>query len=190
MQSLIRKLFFTFSSLGRPRWDTGITPPEVVEFANKNPPGRSLDLGCGTGTNVIFLAKLGWQAEGVDYIPSVIRKAKRKAALAGISTGTKFFCDSVLRLKNQIGKYDLILDMGCYHGLSDSDRFTYRDLVQRFLASKGTFMIYGMLAGDKSPFGLSEQDEKYFCQNLRFLKRVDSTDGSRPASWWWFAGKD
>ncbi len=40
---------------GKPRWDTGITPPEVVQLveAEHFPPGRALDIGCGTGTNVV-----------------------------------------------------------------------------------------------------------------------------------------
>ncbi len=37
---------------GHPPWDTGVTPPEVVELVEgrDRPPGRAPDLGCGTGT--------------------------------------------------------------------------------------------------------------------------------------------
>ena len=40
-------------------WDTGITPPEIVSMieSGKVPIGRALDLGCGTGTNAIYLAQ-------------------------------------------------------------------------------------------------------------------------------------
>ena len=53
---------------GRPRWDTGITPPELVELVESGqvPPGRALDIGCGRGTNAIYLAQRGFQVVGTD----------------------------------------------------------------------------------------------------------------------------
>ena len=60
---------------GTTPWDTNITPPEVKEFIAAAPPGKALDLGCGTGTNAITLAQHGWQATGVDFAPKAIRTA-------------------------------------------------------------------------------------------------------------------
>jgi len=54
---ILYNLMYRFSA---PRWDTGITPPEVVaviEGAAAVPAGRALDLGCGTGTSTIYLAR-------------------------------------------------------------------------------------------------------------------------------------
>ncbi|MCK7512216.1 MAG: methyltransferase domain-containing protein [Desulfobacterales bacterium] len=61
---------------GNTPWDTNITPPEVMEFIAETPPGRALDLGCGTGTNAIALARHGWQATGVDFAPKAVHKAR------------------------------------------------------------------------------------------------------------------
>ena len=55
----------------RTPWDTNITPPEVVQCIEneKFPPGRALDLGCGTGTNAIYLAQHGFETVGIDFVP-------------------------------------------------------------------------------------------------------------------------
>ena len=43
------------------------------------------DLGCGTGGTAIEFAKAGFQAQGVDLSPTMIRIAKEKAAAAGVA---------------------------------------------------------------------------------------------------------
>ena len=52
--------------------------PSSIDFLEVNPPGKALDLGCGTGTNVITLAENGWYAEGMDFVPRAVRIARRK----------------------------------------------------------------------------------------------------------------
>jgi SAM-dependent methyltransferase len=65
--------------VGRTPWDTGVTPPEVVELVEGKtplPPGRALDLGCGTGNEVAYLARHGWwMATGVDLVQIAIDRA-------------------------------------------------------------------------------------------------------------------
>ena len=46
-------------------------------------PGRSLDLGCGEGGDVLWFAHAGWQAMGVDISPTAVRRANEEAARVG-----------------------------------------------------------------------------------------------------------
>jgi len=61
---------------GNMPWDSGITPPEIQEILASAPPGRALDLGCGTGTVMRDLLRAGWQADGVDFVPRAIALAE------------------------------------------------------------------------------------------------------------------
>ena len=137
MRSIIRKffprLFFRLFYMGTPPWDSGITPPELEEFIQNHPPGRVIDLGCGTGTNVITLAHHGWQVSGVDFVPKAIHHARRKARLSGVDAD--FHVGDVTDPKFFHGDYDLILDIGCYHVLTPEQRQKYRDNLRQHLAT-------------------------------------------------------
>lgn len=47
------------------------------------PPARAVDLGCGTGTLSLLLAKAGLQVQGLDFSPAMVQQARTKAQAAG-----------------------------------------------------------------------------------------------------------
>jgi cyclopropane fatty-acyl-phospholipid synthase-like methyltransferase len=109
-------------------WDSGVPPPEliaVVEGKDRLTPGKALDLGCGTGTNSVYLAEHGWDVTGVDFVPRAIRAARQKAAAAGVAP--RLIVGDVTRLTDLgvgVG-YDLLLDLGCFHSIPDARRDAY-----------------------------------------------------------------
>jgi hypothetical protein len=42
-------------------------PTELMDFIQRHPIGRALDLDCGTGINVITYARREWQIAGLDF---------------------------------------------------------------------------------------------------------------------------
>jgi len=48
MLPLKRWLVFNLAYFRHPRWETGLVPPEVIQYADAHAPGRALDVGCGT----------------------------------------------------------------------------------------------------------------------------------------------
>jgi SAM-dependent methyltransferase len=124
---------------GRRRWDTGVTPPELERFVGSHPPGRALDLGCGTGTNAVYLARHGWSAVGVDFAGRAIAKASRRARDAKVAC--TFLVGDVTRLE-VAGPFDLALDIGCLHSIAVAGRAAYAAGLARVVRAGGTFLLY------------------------------------------------
>jgi len=186
LRKLQTKLSFHLLYLGDPPWDSGITPPEVIEFLDSHAPGRALDLGCGTGTNLITLAEHGWKVKGIDFVPRAIRQARRKARRAGVEV--EFAVGDVADKRYFDGRYDYILDIGCYHALNDGQRSSYRQNIAAHLAAGGTYMLYGFLGEDSR---ITPDDVDAFQELLALKKRVDSQDPNRSDSaWFWFGPKE
>ncbi|MBK8020873.1 MAG: methyltransferase domain-containing protein [Chloroflexi bacterium] len=111
--------FLGHYSSGHTPWDTGITPPEIEQIAAELPPGKALDLGCGTGTNVGYLLARGWQADGIDFVPQAVEIARDKLA-AFPPEQFSILCYDVTRLDecpDLRAPYNLAVDIGCGHGL-------------------------------------------------------------------------
>lgn len=180
---MLRKLFFNLAYYRRPIWDSGISPPELLDFINAHQPGRALDLGCGTGTNLVTLAKHGWKVIGVDFASRALKLARRKARQAGVDVDLRQ--EDVTRLASINGTFDLILDMGCYHSLPPARRPSYILRLNQLLAGDGTCLLYlfKTVYTDLDP-GATDADICFITDNLRVLDRKDSTErGIRPSVW-------
>lgn len=181
---MYRKLFFNLIYLKRPIWDTGKSPPELLDFIATHTPGSALDLGCGTGTNVITLARHGWKVTGVDYSILAINRAERKAKENNVSVNLEV--KDVTRLDNIDDKFDLILDIGCFHSLPASGRQRYITTVDRLLADVGTYLLYTFLiAGQEwARPGSTEANLQFISDKLYIVDRKDGTErGIRSSAW-------
>ncbi len=180
------RLIFNLWYFGDPPWDTGISPPELFAFIDSHPPGKALDLGCGTGTNVVTLARHGWQVTGIDFAWRAILQARRKASLAGVKA--EFRVGDASSLAEISGSFNLILDIGCFHSLSITAREAYRNNLVRLLSEDGSFLLYAFF---RDPFangpGLINSDVEKLQERLNLVQRQDGTErGQRPSAWFTF----
>jgi cyclopropane fatty-acyl-phospholipid synthase-like methyltransferase len=181
---MLRKLFFHIAYLQKPVWDTGISPPELLDFIATHNPGRALDMGCGTGTNAITLAKHGWQVVGVDFVKRAINLARQNAEQYGVDLDLRV--DDVTRLDSVSGRFDLILDMGCFHSLPPTTRQSYILKIDRLLTDSGTFVLYLFMKSNPDSVGpgATIADILFITENLHLIGRKDSTErGVRPSAW-------
>ena len=56
----------------------------VCEWLAHIPPGKALDLACGTGRNAMFLAEAGFRVDAIDISPVGLELARREAQSRGL----------------------------------------------------------------------------------------------------------
>lgn len=186
-RDMFRRLFFNFWYFRKPPWDSGISPPELIQFIQDHPPGKAIDLGCGTGTNLVTLARAGWKVTGVDFAPRAIRMARKKLEREGVEADLRVA--DVTRLKGVTGPFDLALDLGCFHGILKNDREKYLAGLERILAPNGFWLLYAFLAPGtpRSGHGLDEADIDRLSTRFSLRSRQNGFDRrDRPSAWFLF----
>jgi SAM-dependent methyltransferase len=141
-----RFVYRTLYRLGMRIWERQVPPVDLVELVEGPDalrPGRALDIGCGTGTDSVYLAAHGWDVTGVDMVPQALAAARRRAAGAGVSP--RYLEGDATRLPELgIGRdYALLLDFGCYHTLPEDQREPYVESVSGVAAPGANMLLFG-----------------------------------------------
>ncbi len=180
---MLRRLRFNLWYFGRPPWDSGISPPELFEYLSNHGAGRAIDIGCGTGTNVVTLAQHGWKVTGVDFARRAIGIAKRKIEKANVEVNLSV--NDATKLNGISGPFDLAFDLGCFHGVDNKS--DYLTELKRILAPNGHWLMYGFFKLDSrlAGPGLIQSDlDLIEAGGLRLMARQDGTDKrGRPSTW-------
>ena len=178
-------------------WDTQITPPEIAGFwaAGHLPPvGLALDIGCGPGTNVLFLARLGLHVAGFDIALQPLLTGRLR-----IRTRAPAVADRALLVQADVTALPLvdagavyIMDVGCFHGIPPAGRPGYVDGIVRNLAPGGFYQVY---AFDRVPELTADPDRKLlgvtedeiverFSPALRVVEIVRAVPDRYPCRWY------
>ena len=124
-------MFRVFYRVGFTPWDghpIATSLRTLIEGTGDSPAlaaASALDVGCGTGDTSIYLAQHGWQVTGVDFVPKAVKKARAKAAGAGVSVDFRHGDATRLSSEGLGTGFGLIVDQGCLHGMSGDDRDRY-----------------------------------------------------------------
>jgi SAM-dependent methyltransferase len=126
-------------------WDTGRPSAELQRALSRNAiqPCRALEIGCGTGTNSVWLAQQGFEVTGIDLAPLAVEQAQQRAHAAGVKA--RFRVADVLQSPDLSGPFAFFFDRGCYHAVRRSAPQEYAPAVARHLAAGGRGLI---LAGN------------------------------------------
>lgn len=120
------------------------SPHEMKEYNEllengQIPHGRAIDLGCGEGSNAIYLSKLGFEVTGVDFSPTALKRARANAQAAG--TEVTFLEDDLTNLQRINGQFDLLVDFGALNDLNEVDRDLYIQNVLPLTHSGSSYIL-------------------------------------------------
>ncbi|MGR2751821.1 class I SAM-dependent methyltransferase [Agromyces arachidis] len=103
------------------RW-SGEPNAQLVAEASALTPGTALDVGCGEGGDVIWLAKNGWHATGADFSANGLARAAEHAAAAGVADRTDWWQVDARTFDAAGRSFDLVTSHFLHppdHGMAD-----------------------------------------------------------------------
>ena len=122
-------------------WDTGQPEPLLVEFVSSGgvTPGRTLEIGAGTGTNALWLAERGFDVLGVDVSPLAVERARAKIDGPNLHCG--FATLDFLAASPPGGPFDFVFDRGCFHVFDEpEERSRFAECVAAALKPGGLWL--------------------------------------------------
>jgi SAM-dependent methyltransferase len=122
-------------------WDSGQPEPLLVEFVSSGgvTPGRTLEIGAGTGTNAIWLAERGFDVLGVDLSPLAVERARAKVGERDLRC--RFATLDFFGAPVPDGPFHFVFDRGCFHVFDEAgERARFATCVAAALAPGGLWL--------------------------------------------------
>lgn len=119
-------------------WDTGVPDRMLIEMIESGAitPGRALEVGCGTGTNAIYLAQHGFEVVGVDISSVAVENARAKA-----HGRCRFETVDFLNEAPPGAPFHFVFDRGCFHTFDeDQERARFAQNVAAALIDGGMWL--------------------------------------------------
>lgn len=130
-------------------WDSGEPSKELTRALDQKliEPCRVLELGCGTGTNAIFLARAGFSVTAVDLSEEALRQARSKAEAAGVDI--EFIQADVTALPDLGGAFPFVFDRGTYHVVREINLAGFIETISKVVAPGGTYLVMAGNANER-----------------------------------------
>lgn len=135
-------------------WDSGVPSDHLKVFLSHKRinPGRVLELGCGTGTNAIYLAQQGFDVTGVDISKTAIERAREKSEAAGVKIR---FIEADATNPGDIGQpFPFVFDRGTYHVIRKVSLPGFQCMLAGAVDTGGHYLV---IAGNANTLAPPEQ---------------------------------
>lgn len=133
-------------------WNSGIASRELARVLQEEriAPCRAVELGCGTGTNAVELARRGFEVLAIDCSAVAIERARLLAVDVGVSL--ELVAADLCRLsdiQDALGEfgatherqYSLLFDRGCYHCARRVDLVGFLQTVEWLAAPNARLLV-------------------------------------------------
>jgi len=137
-----KEIFDERYKLGKTPWELERPDSNLIEMIKKENilPCKTLEIGCGTGSNAIWLAQNNFDVTGIDFSSLAIEKAKTKSRKKGVKI--QFFVEDFLEQDQEQEKggpdFEFVFDRGCFHSFDKKDdRKAFAENVSFYLKQGG-----------------------------------------------------
>lgn len=110
----------------------------LAEVCHMRSPGTALDIGCGAGTDSVYLAQQGWDVTSLDFMPKALEFTQQRAREAGVDVTP---VEADVTTWEPPHQFDLVLDHGLLHNMDPVRYPAYRERVIGAVADEGDFVL-------------------------------------------------
>jgi methyl halide transferase len=112
----------------------------------------ALDIGCGTGSDAMELARRGFRVTAMDLVPRAIQTARARAVAAGQLGRIDHRIGDIL--KDDVGgPFDVLYDRGVYHYLRKIDLAGFLKVLERITKPGSRWLSLSGNAKEQAEFG-------------------------------------
>jgi len=138
IQQLDWEKFYSETPSSNIPWESGKPDEQLMELVASGvimKGAKILDVGCGLGTQSVYLSKNGFDVTGIDTSKTAIKKARDLAEISKVKAN--FIVGDVTDMPFEDGQFDFVYDRGCLHHLKPKERSLYAFEIRRVLSPKG-----------------------------------------------------
>ena len=128
-----------------PPWEIGKPQPAMSALLAQYPPTSPvLDVGCGLGGLSIYLAELGYETLGIDFVETAIANAQEKSGSLPPETArlVSFQAADALQPSRLGRKFGAIVDSGFFHLFDPEQCDRYVDELASTLLPGGRYYMH------------------------------------------------
>lgn len=114
---------------------------DVLEFSKDWKPGKLLDVGCGSGRNLLYFAEKGFDWYGIDFSSEMIRKAKENFKRNKINPSNRLKVADMIQLPFPDETFDYIISIASLHHLPKEKHIDAIREMRRVLKKNGEMVI-------------------------------------------------
>lgn len=134
-------------------WDSRIPSHELIRTLNEEliEPCRVAELGCGSGTNAIYLASRGFEVTGIDCAKTAMEFAQTRADEALVAV--EWIEADISEFQIDVKPFEFVFDRGCYHAVRRSDPAGYLRTLEKLTQPGSRFLVLTGNANEEREHG-------------------------------------
>lgn len=154
-------------------WDMRIPSRELTRVLDEGliRGHTAFEMGCGTGTNAVFLAGQGLAVTAIDGAPLAIEQARQLAVERHVSV--EWLLGDVCQLPDLGRTFDFVFDRGCYHCVRQVNLTGYLDSLRRVTHLGSQYLVLTGNAHETREGGPPRLHEHELRADFEPLFRID-----------------